>query len=288
MLKWVGVISCNCTNPLGSLVPSIYMLLVYSDSFHFAFMIPLLLCSWIHQRRHFAVTVYPASRLMACAVWLSAHNAVARVVDAKPGGSALLRVTAALEPLHPRVYPAMTPGWHLASLTVVGVMYVVLSIRDNSIPDSWDWCPFSPLNVLTQLHPVHEKRKKIVNGNVQTVIPSPLCLFRWSCIVRAPYRVHSVRNLAFATPMSFVCGLDEVCGPALTITLEWSESLTDLDLAVTEPDGTLVRFSNMVGVSKSSNDAVWSISIFCRGVSAVLTLSRSRSNGWNPSFMTLI
>ncbi|CAN0433790.1 unnamed protein product, partial [Ascophyllum nodosum] len=40
---------------------------------------------------------------------------------------------------------------------------------------------------------------------------------------------------------------DEVCGPALTIILEWSESLNDLDLAVTEPDGTLVRFSNMVG-----------------------------------------
>ena len=50
--------------------------------------------------------------------------------------------------------------------------------------------------------------------------------------------------------MSFVCGLDEVCGPALTITLDRSESLNDLALAVTEPDGTLVRFSNMVGVSK--------------------------------------
>ena len=56
--------------------------------------------------------------------------------------------------------------------------------------------------------------------------------------------------------MSFVCGLDEVCGPALTIILEWSESLNDLDLAVTEPDGTLVRFSNMVGVSESSKGAV--------------------------------
>ena len=133
----MGVIFCTCTNPLGSLVPSIYMLLVYSDSFHFALIIPLL-CSWIHQRRHFAVTVCPASRLMACAVWLSAHNAVARVVDARPGASTLLRVTAALEPLHPRVYPAMTQGWHLASLTVVGVLYIVLSIRKNSIPDSRD------------------------------------------------------------------------------------------------------------------------------------------------------
>ena len=95
-----------------------------------------LLCSWIHQRRH-AVTVCPASRLMACVVWLSAHNAVARAVDARPGGPALFRVTAALEPLHPQVYPAMTPGWHPASSTVVGVLCIVLSIRKNSIPDSW-------------------------------------------------------------------------------------------------------------------------------------------------------
>ena len=56
--------------------------------------------------------------------------------------------------------------------------------------------------------------------------------------------------------MSFVCGLDVVCGPALTTILEWSETLNDLDLAVTEPDDTLVRFSNMVGVSESSNGAV--------------------------------
>ena len=87
--------------------------------------------------------------------------------------------------------------------------------------------------------------------------------------------------------MSFVCGLDEVRGPALIIILEWSESFNDLDLAVTEPNGTLVRFSNMVGVSESSNGAVRSISIFCREVSAVSSLSRGRSNGWIPSFMTL-
>ena len=127
----MGVIFCNCINPLGSLVPSIYMLPVYSDSFHFALIISLL-CSRIHQRRHFAVTVCPASRLMACAVWLSAHNAVARAVDARPGGTVLLRVTAALEPLHPRMYLAMTPGWHLASSTVVGVMSIVLSIRKRT------------------------------------------------------------------------------------------------------------------------------------------------------------
>ena len=127
----MGVIFYNCTNPLGSLVPSIYMLLVYSDSFHFALIIPLL-CPWIHQRRHFAVTVCPASRLMACAVWLSAHNAVDRAVDARPGGSVLLRVTAALEPLHPRMYLAMTPGWHLASSTVVGVISIVFSIRNRT------------------------------------------------------------------------------------------------------------------------------------------------------------
>ena len=50
-------------------------------------------------------------------------------MDARPGGSVLLRVTAALEPLHLRMYLAMTPGWHLASSTVVGVMSIVLLIE---------------------------------------------------------------------------------------------------------------------------------------------------------------
>ena len=143
----------NCTNPLGSLVPSIYMLLECSDSFHFA--LGPLPCFWIHQRRYYAVTVCPASRLMTRAVWLSVYNAVVRAVDARPGGAALLRVTAALEPLHPRVYPAMTPRWHPASSKVVGVLCIMLSTRKNPIPDSWSGCPFSPLIVLTQPYPVH-------------------------------------------------------------------------------------------------------------------------------------
>ena len=57
------------------------------------------------------------------------------------------------------------------------------------------------------------------------------------------------------TPMSFVCGLAEVCGPALTITLEWEETESDLDLLVTEPDGSIVSFASMVGVSAHSNDS---------------------------------
>ena len=59
----------------------------------------------------------------------------------------------------------------------------------------------------------------------------------------------------FVTPMPFVCGLAEVCGPALTITLEWEETESDLDLLVTEPDGSIVSFASMVGVSAHSNDS---------------------------------
>ena len=59
----------------------------------------------------------------------------------------------------------------------------------------------------------------------------------------------------FVTPMPFVCGLAEVCGPALTITLEWEETDGELDLFVTEPDGSLVNFASMVGVSAHSNGA---------------------------------
>ena len=59
----------------------------------------------------------------------------------------------------------------------------------------------------------------------------------------------------FVTPMPFVCGLAEVCGPALTITLEWEETDSDLDLMVTEPDGSIVSFASMVGVSAHSNGA---------------------------------
>ena len=57
----------------------------------------------------------------------------------------------------------------------------------------------------------------------------------------------------FVTPMPFVCGLAEVCGPALTITLEWEAIDSELDLVVTEPDGSIVNFASMVGVSAHSN-----------------------------------
>ena len=60
----------------------------------------------------------------------------------------------------------------------------------------------------------------------------------------------------FVTPMPFVCGLEEPpCGPALTITLEWSETASDLDLLVTEPNGSIVSFARMAGVSAHLNGA---------------------------------
>ncbi|CAN0465773.1 unnamed protein product, partial [Ascophyllum nodosum] len=43
------------------------------------------------------------------------------------------------------------------------------------------------------------------------------------------------------------CIIEEPCGPALTITLEWSETASDLDLFVTEPGGSIVSFASMVG-----------------------------------------
>ena len=51
----------------------------------------------------------------------------------------------------------------------------------------------------------------------------------------------------FVTPMPFICGLAEVCGPALTITLEWEETESDLDLLVTEPDGSIVNLRAWCG-----------------------------------------
>ena len=50
--------------------------------------------------------------------------------------------------------------------------------------------------------------------------------------------------------MLFVGDIDDgVCGPALTITLEWSEPGIDIDLIVTEPNGPGVSFYNSMGVS---------------------------------------
>ena len=55
--------------------------------------------------------------------------------------------------------------------------------------------------------------------------------------------------------MSFVGDIEGPCGPALTITLSWTEVESDLDLYVTEPGGEVVRFANMVGVSAYLNGA---------------------------------
>ena len=66
---------------------------------------------------------------------------------------------------------------------------------------------------------------------------------------------YTMQIISLVTPMPFVCGLAEICGPALTITLEWEETDSDLDLLVTEPDGSIVSFASMVGVSAHSNGA---------------------------------
>lgn len=42
---------------------------------------------------------------------------------------------------------------------------------------------------------------------------------------------------------------NEACDPSLTITLEWSDATSDIDLYVIEPDGTIVSYQNTVGVS---------------------------------------
>lgn len=46
---------------------------------------------------------------------------------------------------------------------------------------------------------------------------------------------------------------NEACDPSLTITLEWSDATSDVDLYVIEPDGTIVSYQNTVGVSIHRN-----------------------------------
>ncbi len=45
-----------------------------------------------------------------------------------------------------------------------------------------------------------------------------------------------------------------VCVPQLTITLEWLDEFSDVDLFVTEPGGTVVSYLNDFGVSAESGD----------------------------------
>ena len=99
-----------------------YWLLVCSDLFPFAYC-PLVLCFYVQQVRD-AVTVFPASRLAACAVRLVVHSAAARAVDLRPRGSAFLPVTAALDALHPRAYSVVTLRWPPASLTAVCALFI--------------------------------------------------------------------------------------------------------------------------------------------------------------------
>ena len=82
--------------------------------------------------------------------------------------------------------------------------------------------------------------------------------------------------------MPFVCGLAEVCGPALTITLEWSEIASDLDLFVTEPDGSIVSFARMVGVSAHSNGAsLRHVQLFMGNYRLSDSLGAGVFQGWN-------
>ena len=97
-----------------------YLLLVCSDLFPFAYC-PLFLCCYGQQVRY-AVTVFPASRLGACAVRLVVHSAAAGAVDLRPRGSAFLPATAALDALYPRACSVVNPGWPRASLTVCALL----------------------------------------------------------------------------------------------------------------------------------------------------------------------
>ena len=98
------------------------MLLVCSDLFPFAF--DPLLFFYVQQLRQHAVTVSPASRLAACAVWLGVHNAAAQAADPRPCLSAFMPVTAALDALHPRACSVVTPEWPPASLTKVCALLI--------------------------------------------------------------------------------------------------------------------------------------------------------------------
>lgn len=46
------------------------------------------------------------------------------------------------------------------------------------------------------------------------------------------------------------------CDPSLTLTLEWSDAYADLDLYVTEPDGTFVSWGNTEGVRATGGAGV--------------------------------
>ena len=70
----------------------------------------------------YAVTVFPASRLGACAVGLVVHSAAAGAVDFRPRLSAFLTVTAALDAFYPRACSVVNPGWPPASLTVCALL----------------------------------------------------------------------------------------------------------------------------------------------------------------------
>ena len=58
--------------------------------------------------------------------------------------------------------------------------------------------------------------------------------------------------------MLFVGDIDDgVCGPALTITLEWSEPDSNLQLLIVKPTGQPVGFGDLMGVSAHLNCARW-------------------------------
>lgn len=54
-----------------------------------------------------------------------------------------------------------------------------------------------------------------------------------------------------------------VCAPQLTITLEWFDAISDVDLYVTEPGGTEVYFFNPAGVSAEDNPCTYGRLFYC-------------------------
>lgn len=56
---------------------------------------------------------------------------------------------------------------------------------------------------------------------------------------------------------------NEACNPPLTITLEWSDAISDVDLFIIEPDGTAVNFRNTVGVSTDITPHLVEVFSYC-------------------------
>lgn len=83
-------------------------------------------------------------------------------------------------------------------------------------------------------------------STVVTDIPEGNSRLFFSLVVVNPAEALGVSgaDTAFALDIS-----NSACVPSLTITLEWSDDTSDVDLYVTEPGGAIVYYGNRFGVS---------------------------------------